>query len=118
MLITKVKPGIYMSGWMVVWAAVSGTNPSSRSHRLSRSLTSGSFDRVGPKLWWTSRLPILPRHHGGACKFPFSPPIVNMTMQEYKMLTEPLQFYPGATYILSIFYTRRGTLMPATLPFL
>lgn len=41
-----------------------------------------------------------------------------MTMQEYRMLTEPLQFYPGATYILSIFYTRRGTLMPATLPFL
>lgn len=25
MLITKVKPGIYMSAWMLVWAVVSGT---------------------------------------------------------------------------------------------
>lgn len=24
MLITKVKPGMYMSSWMLVWAAVSG----------------------------------------------------------------------------------------------
>ena len=27
MLITRVKPGIYMSGWMIVWAAVSGEHP-------------------------------------------------------------------------------------------
>ncbi|KAF4452155.1 tartrate transporter [Fusarium albosuccineum] len=51
MLITKVKPGIYMSAWMLVWAVVS------------------------------------------VCRF-------------FLGITEA-PFYPGATYILSIFYTRK-----------
>jgi hypothetical protein len=25
MLITRIRPGIYMSSWMLVWAVVSGT---------------------------------------------------------------------------------------------
>lgn len=25
MLITRIKPGLYMSGWMLIWAVVSGT---------------------------------------------------------------------------------------------
>jgi hypothetical protein len=35
MLITKVKPGMYMSSWMLVWAAVSGKLPSSSSESVS-----------------------------------------------------------------------------------
>lgn len=64
MLITKVKPGLYMSGWMVVWAAVSA-------------------------------LTALVQNFGGlvACRF-------------FLGITEA-PFYPGATYMLSIFYTRR-----------
>ena len=75
MLITKVPPGIYMSGWMVVWAAVSGTNPPGPSRRVSRSLTPISFDRPRAKLWRVSRMSILPRNYRGACKccFPFLP---------------------------------------------
>ncbi|KAL2106013.1 hypothetical protein VUR80DRAFT_7413 [Thermomyces stellatus] len=64
MLITRVKPAIYMSGWMIIWAVIS-------------ALTS------------------LVQNYGGmvACRFVLG-------------ITEA-PFYPGATYILSIFYTRR-----------
>lgn len=65
MLITKVKPGIYMSAWMLVWAAVSACTA-------------------------------LVKNYGGlvACRF-------------FLGITEA-PFYPGATYMLSIFYTRKG----------
>ncbi|KAH7028837.1 major facilitator superfamily domain-containing protein [Microdochium trichocladiopsis] len=64
MLITKIKPGIYMSSWMVVWAVVSACTA-------------------------------LVKNFGGlvACRF-------------FLGITEA-PFYPGATYMLSIFYTRR-----------
>ncbi|KAF4436267.1 hypothetical protein F53441_13301, partial [Fusarium austroafricanum] len=64
MLITKVKPGIYMSAWMLVWAAVSACTA-------------------------------LVKNYGGlvACRF-------------FLGITEA-PFYPGATYMLSIFYTRK-----------
>lgn len=65
MLITRVKPGIYMSAWMLVWAVVSGCTA-------------------------------LVQNFGGlvACRF-------------FLGITEA-PFYPGATYMLSIFYTRKG----------
>ncbi|KAJ3546755.1 hypothetical protein NM208_g1851 [Fusarium decemcellulare] len=64
MLITKVKPGIYMSAWMLVWAVVSGCTA-------------------------------LVKNYEGllVCRF-------------FLGITEA-PFYPGATYILSIFYTRK-----------
>ncbi|KAH9909806.1 major facilitator superfamily domain-containing protein [Xylariomycetidae sp. FL2044] len=64
MLITRIKPGIYMSGWMFVWAVVSACTA-------------------------------LVRDYGGlvACRF-------------FLGITEA-PFYPGATYMLSIFYTRK-----------
>ncbi|KAK5956136.1 hypothetical protein OHC33_002709 [Knufia fluminis] len=64
MMITKVRPGLYMSGWMLVWAAVSGCTA-------------------------------LVQNFGGlvACRF-------------FLGITEA-PFYPGATYVLSIFYTRK-----------
>lgn len=67
MLITRIKPGIYMSSWMLVWAVVSGCTA-------------------------------LVQSFGGlvACRF-------------FLGITEA-PFYPGATYMLSIFYTRKGML--------
>ncbi|WAO96024.1 MFS domain-containing protein [Fusarium falciforme] len=64
MLITKVRPGIYMSAWMLVWAVVSGCTA-------------------------------LVKNYQGllVCRF-------------FLGITEA-PFYPGATYILSIFYTRK-----------
>ncbi|KAL5424051.1 hypothetical protein PMIN06_002445 [Paraphaeosphaeria minitans] len=64
MLITRIKPGIYMSAWMLVWAVVSGCTA-------------------------------LVQNFGGlvACRF-------------FLGITEA-PFYPGATYMLSIFYTRK-----------
>ena len=64
MLITRIKPGIYMSSWMLVWAVVSACTA-------------------------------LVQNFGGmvACRF-------------FLGITEA-PFYPGATYMLSIFYTRR-----------
>jgi hypothetical protein len=43
MLITKVKPGIYMSAWMLVWAVVSGKSIPARSslaawHKISNPI--------------------------------------------------------------------------------
>ncbi|KAL5345470.1 hypothetical protein ACLOAV_009843 [Pseudogymnoascus australis] len=64
MLITKVRPSMYMSGWMAVWAIVSACTA-------------------------------LVQNYGGlvACRFLLG-------------ITEA-PFYPGATYVLSIFYTRK-----------
>ncbi|KAF2680024.1 MFS general substrate transporter [Lentithecium fluviatile CBS 122367] len=64
MLITRIKPGIYMSSWMVIWAIVSACTG-------------------------------LVNSYGGlvACRFTLG-------------ITEA-PFYPGATYMLSIFYTRK-----------
>lgn len=64
MLITKVRPSRYMSGWMAVWAIVSGCTA-------------------------------LVQNYSGlvACRFLLG-------------ITEA-PFYPGATYVLSIFYTRK-----------
>ncbi|KAI0129258.1 MFS transporter [Hypoxylon sp. NC0597] len=62
MLITRVKPGIYMSGCMFLWAVVSASTASVKSYR-------GLV----------------------ACRF-------------FLGITEA-PFYPGATYILAIYYT-------------
>ncbi|CAN9294915.1 unnamed protein product [Alternaria alternata] len=64
MLITRIRPGIYMSTWMFVWAIVSACTA-------------------------------LVQNFGGlvACRF-------------FLGITEA-PFYPGATYMLSIFYTRK-----------
>ncbi|KAL8369832.1 hypothetical protein RB595_000261 [Gaeumannomyces hyphopodioides] len=64
MLITRIRPSIYMSSWMIVWAVVSGCTG-------------------------------LVQNYGGmvACRF-----ILGIT---------EAPFYPGATYMLSIFYPRR-----------
>ncbi|KAK7212745.1 hypothetical protein V2G26_019923 [Clonostachys chloroleuca] len=64
MLITKVKPGPYMSAWMLVWAAVSACTALVKNY-------------VGLLV----------------CRF-------------FLGITEA-PFYPGATYMLSIFYTRK-----------
>ncbi|CAH0023567.1 unnamed protein product [Clonostachys rhizophaga] len=64
MLITKVKPGPYMSSWMLVWAAVSACTALVKNY-------------VGLLV----------------CRF-------------FLGITEA-PFYPGATYMLSIFYTRK-----------
>jgi MFS family permease len=64
MLITKVRPGMYMSVWMLVWAAVSGCT----------ALVTNYAGLV-------------------VCRF-------------FLGITEA-PFYPGATYMLSIFYTRK-----------
>ncbi|KAH6997399.1 major facilitator superfamily domain-containing protein [Ilyonectria destructans] len=64
MLITKVKPGRYMSSWMLVWGIVSGCTALVKSY-------AGLV----------------------VCRF-------------FLGITEA-PFYPGATYILSIFYTRK-----------
>ncbi|QPC59037.1 hypothetical protein HYE67_001268 [Fusarium culmorum] len=66
MLITKVKPGMYMSCWMLVWAAVSACTALVKSY-------AGLV----------------------VCRF-------------FLGITEA-PFYPGATYMLSIFYTRKAT---------
>jgi MFS family permease len=65
MLITRIKPGIYMSGWMLVWAVVSACTA-------------------------------LVQNFGGLVAARF-----------FLGITEA-PFYPGATYMLSIFYTRKG----------
>lgn len=64
MLITRIKPGVYMSVWMFIWAIVSACTA-------------------------------LVQNFGGlvACRF-------------FLGITEA-PFYPGATYMLSIFYTRK-----------
>ncbi|KAI4617781.1 hypothetical protein J4E83_006113 [Alternaria metachromatica] len=64
MLITRIRPGIYMSSWMFIWAIVSACTA-------------------------------LVQNFGGlvACRF-------------FLGITEA-PFYPGATYMLSIFYTRK-----------
>jgi MFS family permease len=64
MLITRIKPGIYMSAWMLVWAVVSACSGLVQSY-------AGLV----------------------ACRF-------------FLGITEA-PFYPGATYMLSIFYTRK-----------
>ncbi|KAG9252442.1 MFS transporter [Emericellopsis atlantica] len=64
MLITKVKPGMYMSSWMLVWAVVSACTALVQS-----------FSGIV------------------ACRF-------------FLGVTEA-PFYPGATYMLSTFYTRK-----------
>uniref|UniRef100_A0A8H7NM18 Major facilitator superfamily (MFS) profile domain-containing protein n=1 Tax=Bionectria ochroleuca TaxID=29856 RepID=A0A8H7NM18_BIOOC len=64
MLITKVRPGPYMSAWMLVWAAVSACTALVKNY-------------VGLLV----------------CRF-------------FLGITEA-PFYPGATYMLSIFYTRK-----------
>lgn len=65
MLITRIKPGLYMSSWMVVWAGVSAAT--------------AAVNNFGGLV---------------ACRF-------------FLGITEA-PFYPGATYMLSIFYTRKG----------
>ncbi|KAF2820461.1 MFS general substrate transporter [Ophiobolus disseminans] len=67
MLITRIKPGIYMSAWMAIWAVVSACTA-------------------------------LVQNFGGlvACRFFLG--ITEVSSSE---------FYPGATYMLSIFYTRK-----------
>ncbi|KAL1612083.1 hypothetical protein SLS60_000306 [Paraconiothyrium brasiliense] len=64
MLITRIKPGIYMSAWMLIWAVVSGCTG-------------------------------LVQNYAGLvlCRF-------------FLGITEA-PFYPGAIYMLSIFYTRK-----------
>ncbi|CAI6334312.1 unnamed protein product [Periconia digitata] len=64
MLITRVKPGMYMSAWMIIWAIVSACTG-------------------------------LVQNYEGlvVCRF-------------FLGITEA-PFYPGATYMLSIFYTRK-----------
>ncbi|KAH7122656.1 major facilitator superfamily domain-containing protein [Dendryphion nanum] len=64
MLITRIKPGMYMSAWMLIWAVVS---------------TCTGFVKNFEGLL--------------ACRF-------------FLGITEA-PFYPGATYMLSIFYTRK-----------
>ncbi|KAF2753133.1 MFS transporter [Pseudovirgaria hyperparasitica] len=64
MLITRIRPSIYMSAWMLIWAVVSGCTSLVQSY--------GSLV---------------------ACRFLLG-------------ITEA-PFYPGATYVLSIFYTRK-----------
>ncbi|KAF1953110.1 MFS transporter-like protein [Byssothecium circinans] len=64
MLITRIKPGMYMSVWMLVWAVV--------------SICTGFVQSYGGLV---------------ACRF-------------FLGITEA-PFYPGATYMLSIFYTRK-----------
>lgn len=64
MLITRIKPGIYMSAWMLIWAVV--------------STCTGFVKNFAGLL---------------ACRF-------------FLGITEA-PFYPGATYMLSIFYTRK-----------
>jgi MFS family permease len=65
MIITKVRPSLYMSGWMLIWSSVSACTA-------------------------------LVHSYGGlvACRFMLG-------------VTEA-PFYPGATYMLGIFYTRKG----------
>lgn len=64
MMITRIRPGLYMSSWMLVWAVVSGCTA-------------------------------LVQSYGGLVAARF-----------FLGITEA-PFYPGATYVLSIFYTRK-----------
>ncbi|KEF61203.1 uncharacterized protein A1O9_02768 [Exophiala aquamarina CBS 119918] len=64
MMITRIRPGLYMSSWMLVWAAVSGCTS-------------------------------LVQSYGGLVAARF-----------FLGITEA-PFYPGATYVLSTFYTRK-----------
>ncbi|ORY60750.1 major facilitator superfamily domain-containing protein [Pseudomassariella vexata] len=64
MLITRIRPGVYMSGWMLIWAVVSACTA-------------------------------LVQNYTGL-----------VTARFFLGITEA-PFYPGATYMLSIFYTRK-----------
>lgn len=83
MLITRIKPGIYMSSWMLVWAIVSGCTA-------------------------------LVQNFGGLVAARFFLGITEVgsfTFSKSNHILTALQapFYPGATYMLSIFYTRKGS---------
>lgn len=107
MLITKVKPGIYMSGWMVVWAAVSGMDLPASSRIELRSLTCSSFDRSRAKLRRTSGLPILPRYHGGASKHPILLPYLGVGIHECDADTIPLVLSRRDLHLVHLLYAAR-----------
>lgn len=68
MLITRVAPSIYMSAWMVIWAAVSGEKvliyswcqPCITVHLL---MVVNSLHRVGAIIRRNGGLPFSARHH-------------------------------------------------------
>lgn len=64
MLITRIRPSIYMSSWMIIWAVVSGCTA-------------------------------LVQSNGG------------LVVSRFFLGITEAPFYPGATYMLSIFYPRR-----------
>lgn len=72
MLITKVKPGMYMSAWMLVWAVVSGEQRPQLSLSM-HSLTYSSLRRIGPELHWPRHLPLLPWRNRSSRMSPCSP---------------------------------------------
>ncbi|KAI3553098.1 major facilitator superfamily transporter [Colletotrichum abscissum] len=82
MLITRIQPGMYMSAWMLIWAVVSGCTA-------------------------------LVQNYGGlvACRFFLgiteAPVSHAKSHSSHRVSLTREQFYPGATYMLSIFYTRK-----------
>ena len=84
MMITKVRPSWYMSAWMLVWAAVSGK-------------TDLDIDVLSSQV---AGCTALVQNYGGLVASRF-----------FLGITEA-PFYPAATYMLSTFYTRRGTHLP------
>lgn len=64
MLITKVKPGPYMSAWMLIWAVVSGKPSRTQFNHLLLTLALCSLRRSRQELRRPGRRTFLPRHHG------------------------------------------------------
>ncbi|KAI1214962.1 MFS transporter [Annulohypoxylon truncatum] len=80
MLITRVKPGIYMSGWMFLWAVVSACTAAVKSYR---ALVACRFFLGIAEAPVRDLFGIASRHN----------------------VANAIEFYPGATYILAIYYT-------------
>ena len=67
MLITKVRPGIYMSAWMLVWAAVSGEHMPCQAIILASLLTLANqvvphWSRIMPASWYAGSFLALLKH--------------------------------------------------------
>lgn len=68
MLITRIKPGVYMSAWMIIWAVVSGM---ATNNLCLFPLIISSLHRACTELWRHRCLSILFGYRRGTCEYKF-----------------------------------------------
>ena len=114
MLLTRVRPSIYLAACMIIWSAISGPF-SAFDHPVYLVIHPLTiFDLVACTGLASSYGSLV------ACRFLlgfFEAPVSSVgPLRQKETHWSRLQFYPGALYLLAIFYTRKGQISWTLLP--